>query len=155
MGLFQIAHERKGVLLASFLVRNGVVREGMEHLSNLWFQSATPGSSWKFGLIDDDGFSGLDAQDTLGSHSGWSEISETRQDWEPKSDPTFISHNYYQLETETDSEAEWEFTSAHDIRGFFITDETRLWATSEIAGDPLSVLSGDILKLTYLAQMKD
>lgn len=65
-------------------VRNGVTFQGADYLLGSAFKGATAYSDWRIGLIASSGFTGVDPEDTHGSHPTWIEfagVSGSRPAW--------------------------------------------------------------------------
>src|SRR5690606_15251812 len=65
-------------------VSNGVTTEGRNHLLDVGFHGASQAGAWYLGLIDADGYTGVDGGDTLASHDGWAEFTDysgNRPEW--------------------------------------------------------------------------
>ena len=52
---------------------NTVVNAGLQHILDVTFTGATQVSTWYVGLTDSS--PSVDASDTLGTHSGWTEVT--------------------------------------------------------------------------------
>lgn len=60
-----------------------VTEEGKDHLLDVAFDGGSASGTWYLGIIDNSGFSAVSIDDTLASHAGWSEASESRVAWTP------------------------------------------------------------------------
>jgi hypothetical protein len=52
---------------------NGITDQGIHYLLEAGFRSGTAITAWYAGLIDNAGFTGVDASDVMSSHTGWTE----------------------------------------------------------------------------------
>ncbi len=77
-----VAWEERGV-------PNGTTTGGLNSILGVYFNSGTQLTSWYAGLIDNAGFSSLNAGDTMASHANWTENEDyaesTRRAWSPGS----------------------------------------------------------------------
>jgi len=147
-GWHVIQHVRDGKVLQSFRVPNGIVDEGLNDLLDTNFNDGTQKPAWYIGLIDNSGYTGVANTDTLTSHPGWSEgtpYSGNRKLWDVDAPTGRAIAN--------GTPAEFSITSTASIRGIMVTSaETGttgvLWSTA-LFSSPVSVESGDTLKITY------
>lgn len=81
------ARDPQGNIVAEFPWDNLVTDEGLNELLSATLAGGTQSTSWYLGLTD--GEPTVDGSDTLGSHSGWSEVTDydesDRQTWTPGS----------------------------------------------------------------------
>jgi hypothetical protein len=143
---FRVTHRRNGKVLRQFLAPNIGSREGLEHLVGVLFQGETAGSVWKIGVISGSGYSGIDPDDTLAVHPGWTEFPITRELWNKQatvggSDPNTT------LANQVGNPTVFTFSSGGTVRGSFLTDDTRLWSMASSA--PITILPGDEIEYTY------
>jgi len=131
---------------------NGVVDEGIEHMLDRTFNSATDEPDWYIGLLA--ASPTLAPGDTLASNS-WTEFTAysspaTRQTWSSGAAGTRAVTN--------STTADFTISGgASTVAGIFVCTESTisgpgtseiLWATAEFAS-PASVTGGDTLKVTY------
>ena len=151
-GFFLVEHRNKaGKLIGIYRVPNGIVDVGMNHILETQFHGGTPVTTWYIGLVDDNGWTGFAAGDTMGSHSGWSESTVysagTRPQWTMGAASGRIITNA--------STVDFAINGTAVLKGIFITSDSAksggsgtLWATAEFSST-VSVQSGDTLKITY------
>lgn len=136
--------------------KNGVTNAGIASLLNVYFGAATQITTWYIGLIDNAGFTGLNAADTMASHAGWSEVgsgntsNSTRPQWSPgaASGGSVVNGttvNYSMING-----------SALTVYGvFLVSDSTKagttgtLFSTAAFSTGNQPVNNGDTLKITY------
>ena len=87
-GLYRFrVRDAAGVVVADWTDHNRVVDEGLDYALSAALAGGSPITSWYLGLTDS--APSPDAADTLGSHSGWSEVTaydeSARQAWTPGS----------------------------------------------------------------------
>lgn len=136
--------------------RNGVTNLGFNLMLDSTFRSAsiTTISAWYMGLISNASFTtGLQAGDTMSSHSGWTEDSthytaSNRPSWTPSAAASKAISNATPV----------SFAMNLDntvIKGIFLTSDNTLggtagtlWATG-LFGSDQTLFNGDTLKITY------
>jgi len=57
-------------------IQNTVMTAGMNHMLDTEFHASAQSATWYVGLIRDDNYSSISANDTLASHAGWEEGDE-------------------------------------------------------------------------------
>jgi len=135
-------------------VSNGVTTEGCNYLLDTGFHGGTAASTWYIGLIDSDGYTGLDAGDTLASHDGWSEAtpySGNRPEWAEGAASNGSMTNA--------SAVSIEFNGSATLKGAFLASANTgtsgtLYSTA-LFSTTRSVVSGDTLNLTYTVSIAD
>src|SRR5713101_1673840 len=70
-------HWRNGLCIGKYETHNDIVNEGKNDIFNVYFFSGTQTAtaSWFVGLINNAGFSALNAADVMNSHAGWAEFT--------------------------------------------------------------------------------
>lgn len=67
--------------------RNAATYVGLNYMLETMFNSGTPITAWYVGLINSSGFSAVSVNDTMASHSGWTEFTSysasNRPQWVP------------------------------------------------------------------------
>lgn len=148
-GCYFIEHRNaEGKLIGIYRVPNGIVDVGMNDLLDSTFGAGTQRTAWYIGLIDNSGYTGVSASDTLSSHSGWSEAtpySGNRVAW---SVGTASSRSISNGTT-----ADFSITSSATLKGIFVCTAASgttgiLWSTA-LFSSTVSVQNGDTLKITY------
>ena len=133
---------------------NGITNEGIHYLLEVGFRSddAMPVAQlapWYAGLIDNAGFTGVNATDVMNSHTGWSEATQY--------DETNRQTLAFPAASSRSITAEVSFTmnASKTIEGIFVTsDNTKggttgtLWSTAPFASAP-SLVSGNVLTANY------
>jgi|SRR6185436_3527857 len=131
---------------------NGATTVGLNYMNDVALGGTSQLTPWFLGLINNSGFSALSADDTMGSHTGWSEFTDysesVRQTWTPGSsasgsvtNPTVCSFT--------------NVTNGNVVYGQFLaSDSTKggavgtLWATGAFS-TPRTLESGQVLQTTY------
>lgn len=127
---------------------NGIVTEGRNYMLNCMFGAGTPVSQvdpWYIGLINNSPTPSLSASDTLASHSGWSEITGTRQSW-TDADAASGSKGTTTVST-------FPMLGTYNVYGIMVCSVASgtsgvLWATGAF-DSVIPVLNGDNLKVGY------
>lgn len=134
---------------------NAATLGGMTANFQDFFMGGAQKTSWFLGLIDNDGYAGVDEDDTMSSHAGWAEAtayqSATRPQWAPLACAAGIITN--------SSQVVYTATGAMSLKGFFVASNSTkggttgtLWATALFnAVRTLSAQHG--LRVTYTAVM--
>jgi hypothetical protein len=150
-GYFEVQVLRDKKVVHRERLRNGVTDTGITNLLDWGFRDQTQPTNWYLGIIDNSGYTGVAAGDTMASHSGWNEFttySETnRQEWVTVAAAAKAITNT----TTTD----FSITGAGTLKGIFaVSDNTKsgstgvLWATALFSAT-VAVVNGDTLKITY------
>ena len=152
-GRFVIEHVRKGKVIGTYDMPNGIVNEGKTDILDVYFSDATQtaGSSWFIGLVDSSGYTALNDADTMSSHSGWNEFTSyseaNRVAWGPGAASAQSITN--------SSPATFNISGSGTLKGIFVvTNNTKggtsgtLWATALFSAD-VPVSNGDQLRVTY------
>lgn len=151
------------ILVPRTRVPNGIANLAKLTLLDAWFNGgADAGSAWSIALVDGDTYTQFQATDTALLHGGWAEFSAytvsgnvfVRGDWGSGAAAG-------QAVTNT-SPVVFDFvgiTGTASIQGIFVTSEAAknsssglLWSTASFAA-PLTVQSGDQLRVTYTVQL--
>lgn len=152
-GRFVIEHrDRDDNLKAIYDVPNGITDEGIEHLLDVGFHGSSQTATWYIGLVDNSGFSAFADEDTLGSHTGWSEFTSytesNRVEWEEDAASSRAISN-----TTT---ADFSINATGNVKGIFVTSNNvkstgntgTLWSTAAFSS-VVATANGDTLKVTY------
>ncbi|MEF8794760.1 MAG: hypothetical protein V5A50_13950 [Thiohalorhabdus sp.] len=146
-----LAWDENGHLVREDAWDNLVVDEGLNHILSVVLAGGTQITSWYIGLTD--GSPTTAAGDTMGSHSGWTEVtaySETnRQDWVAGSVGSQSVDN-------SGSKASYSIdTDSKTIGGaFLVSDNTKggtsgtLYSVGAFSGGDLTLNSGSTLDVT-------
>jgi hypothetical protein len=133
-------------------IKNGTTKVGLDDALAVQLGGGTQKTTWYLGLIDDAGFSGLAATDTMASHSGWSESTAYSESVRPTWSPGAVSG---QIISNSGAPATFTANANVTIRGaFLVSNSTKggitgtLWATGTFSVTQVLV-SGQALKVTY------
>jgi hypothetical protein len=140
----------RGRKLWEAIIPNGMTTGGANDNLTTYFNAGTQQTLWYVGLIDNVGFTGLNAADTMASHTGWAEntvYATTRPQWTPAAasggaiagtGPVSIT-----------------FNGSAAIKGAFLcSNNTRggtsgiLWATGQL-GSLQNMSNGQQLSISY------
>lgn len=131
--------------------KNATTNAGLNSALSVYLAAGTQLTTWYMGLINNSGFGGLAAADTMSSHVGWTELTSytesVRQTWTPGAvsgqsvnNPTAVA---------------FTINATVTVNGaFLVSNSTKggttgtLWATGSF-GSPQSLTSGQVLRLTY------
>lgn len=130
---------------------NGTTTAGLNSIESVYFAAGSQITTWYLGLIDNAGFSSLNASDTMGSHGGWAESTayseSVRQTWSPGAASGGVITN--------GTAASFTMNATATIKGAFLTSSNTkggttgtLWATGAFDSNQ-AVVSGQVLKVTY------
>ena len=154
-GYFTIeCFDRDGVLLWETTAENGVVNSALDDVLNVYLRGTAQTPNWYIGLVDNAGFTGFAAADSMSSHSGWSENTNfsnaNRVQWSPAA-----SSNQGVTNTTT-CDFSMNPGSQVTVRGLFLSSDNtkggttgKLFATAAFSGGNQAVNNGDTLKVTY------
>lgn len=134
---------------------NGVASVGLDITLNTLFRATTQPTAWYVGLVDNAGWTGYNAADTMASHSSpnaWAENTQysnsTRPQWSPGAPSGNAIVNAATMN--------FAMTATATIHGLFVcTDNTvggvtgTIFATASFVGGNQGVGPGDTLKVTY------
>lgn len=75
-GRFRVrVYDAAHVLIDDIVICNGMTVQGLNAALSVELCGGTQVNPWFIGLIDNDGFTGLSPNDTMASHSGWTELT--------------------------------------------------------------------------------
>lgn len=145
------AYDRDYSLLWRETIRNGVTLVGLTALVTDFFAGGVQKPNWYGGLINASGYSSVSENDTMTSHSGWTEVTaydgSTRKAWTPLVVSNGLIYNSTSMI--------FNFTASSSIRGLFLaSDSTKsgttgtLWSTA-IMSSTRSFESGQLFSATY------
>jgi hypothetical protein len=152
-GVFSYELYRGKELIIADKLNNGITNQGKNSNLNVYFHNATQIATWYMGLINNSGFTSLDAADTHESHAGWAELTDydeaTRVEWQENEAAS-------QSITNT-TQAVFTLNATVAIRGMFLasvntkasTGAGTLWTTAAFASGAVNADNGDVLKLIY------
>jgi hypothetical protein len=165
-GRYVVEHWRDGQRINEYHFDNGIVNEGKNKLLDVFFDAATAITTWYMGLIDNAGYTALDATDTYDdidqAGNGWDEFTSytyaasgtNRGTWNP--DPA-------SGQSITNSTVvTYDITGTGTVKGLFLCGGIAnaqlkgnhesggtLWATALFGSGDVAVQNGDQLKVTY------
>jgi len=152
-GRFHVEHlDKDGNLKGTYDFPNGIVDVGINDILDVEFGSGSQSGTWYIGLIDNSGFSALDAGDTLSSHSGWSEfVSYTEANRVEWVDDAAASRSKTNSTT-----SNFSVNATGNVYGIFLSNNNVkstgntgiLWSTAAFSS-VVATANGDTLKVTY------
>ncbi|MBX6312832.1 MAG: hypothetical protein IRY99_07950 [Isosphaeraceae bacterium] len=133
-------------------LKNGVTTAALGDVLNVYLRQQPQTPQWFMGIIDNAGFTGLAAGDSMASHPGWSEVTayvgETRPSWSPNAATAGSVSN-----TTT---VDFAINAAKVIKGLFIASASDkggtaglLFSTAAFSDGNKTVGAGDTLKVVY------
>lgn len=167
-GKFVVEHWRNGKRINEYHIRNGITNEGKDNLLSVHFVGGTQLTTWYLGLIDNSGYTALDATDTYDdidqAGNGWDEFKNytdgnngdnttTRPEWGPDAPSAQSVTN--------STVAVYNITGSGTVKGVFAVAGTgsqtkghhaagpKLWATALFTSGDVTVASSDQLKIAY------
>jgi hypothetical protein len=153
VGKWRSEHWRSGKLLDVYDTHNDITTPAKNSLFDTMFNAATQigASSWVAGLIDNSGFTGYNASDTMSSHTGWTEWTSytqtTRVAWGQGAASAAAITNA--------SPITFDINGTGTIRGLFITTVATkggttglLWSAASYSST-VAVVPGDQIRSTY------
>jgi len=151
-GAFKIDHfDQEGNHLGTYNMPNGIVDVGINYLLDAGFNGGTQNSTLYMGLIDNSGFSSLNAADTMGSHAGWTEAVGYTEAGRPEWDAGAAASRQV---TNADT-TNFSINGTATMYGIFITTVNTkggttgiLWSTAAFSST-VATSNGDTLKVTY------
>jgi len=151
IGKFYIKHYRANKLIGEYNINNAVAILGRNRLLDVMFHGTAASGTWYIGLVDNSGYTGFSVNDTIASHTGWTEVTGysegTRVAWSEgaASDAVIASS----------ATSDFSITATKTIKGIFLVNESTkggttgvLWATAAFAAN-VDVENGDTLKVEY------
>lgn len=157
-GVFHFeCYDKNGNLKWADSCHNLVVNAGLQDMNSQYFKGSSYTAAWYLGLVDASGFTAYSANDTMASHTGWTETTAysganrgtVTFGTATTADPSVISNSA--------SQAQFSMTGTVTVKGAFLTstqDKTTnsgvLFSVSSFQspGDR-SVVSGDTLNVRY------
>ena len=150
-GFFTIEVIREGKVIHKERVRNAIVNVGLDYALSVALDGGSQIGNWYIGLVDNAGWSGFNASDTMASHGTWSELQSydetTRPEWAPDAPSGQTISNSVAVT--------FTINATETIKGVFITSNSTkggttgtLWATAGFTST-IPVASTDVLKVTY------
>lgn len=116
-----------GNVLSRHCAKNGLTTEGLNHALDVVARQGA-NSTWKIGLIDDEGFDAVDAADTMSSHAGWTEITAYDEATRPLWGPGVITGKL----AVNASYIAFNMNAAKSIKGMFLSSNNTKGGTTGI-----------------------
>ena len=156
-GVFHFkCYDKDGNLKWEDSAKNLVVNAGLQDMNTKYFKGVTYTAAWYIGLVDNAGYTAYNANDTLASHTGWSETTAysggnratATFGTATTADPSVISNSA--------SPGAFSITGSVTVRGAFLCNVQSnsstsglLFSVSDFTGGNRSVINGDTLNVTY------
>lgn len=132
-------------------IKNGVTNTGMNNMLDVYFNSGSQSANWYIGLIDNSGYSGVAASDTISSHAGWTENT----DYTESNRVAWGNGSASGQAVTNASAAEFSINASITIKGAFVVNQNTkggttgtLYSTGVLAGTQ-ALSSGQTLRVTY------
>lgn len=134
---------------------NGITTEGINYLLEVGFRSDAGSpvaqlAPWYAGLIDNSGYTGVAAADTMSSHSGWSEIT-TQYDESVRQTLAFAAASSRQIT----ASVSFTMNATKTVQGIFVVSNSTKGGTTgtlfstALFSSPPSLISGNVLTANY------
>ncbi len=134
-------------------IKNGATTVGLNYMLNTGFRATSQLTTWYCGIIAATSYSGVSVNDTMSSHSGWTELTgyseSVRQTWSPGAAASGALSNSTAMA--------FTINATTTAQGIFIaSDSTKsgtsgtLWCTA-VEGSAFSVTSGVVFNAIYEA----
>ena len=147
-------YDRDGKLKWKARAKNIIPNAVLNDILNVYFDASSATTTFYMGMVDNSGFTAFAAGDTMSSHSGWTENTNTslstRPTWTPGSASAQSIANGTQVSFPMNP------SGTCTIKGFFLTSNSTLGgttgnlvATAAIGTGPQTCSNGDTLKVTY------
>lgn len=151
-GRFEVQHFRKGELIGTYPLPNGITDVGMNTLLDVMFHGGSQITTWYIGLVNNSGFSSFANGDTMSSHAGWTEFTSydeaTRTEWDEDAAASRSISN-------GTTSADFTISATGVLKGIFVVSNNTkggttgtLWSTAAFT-TTVSVVDDDLLKITY------
>lgn len=129
---------------------NGITDVGIHYLLEAGFRDGAKITAWYAGLIDNAGYTGVAAGDTMSSHTGWTEIS-TQYDEATRQTLSFGAAASRAIT----ASVSFTMNDTKTIKGIFVTSVNTkggttgtLWSTALFSSPP-GLVSGNVLTANY------
>lgn len=136
-----------------WFIGNGATTVGLNYMLNTGFRNTAQSSTWYAGIIAAASYTGVSINDTMSSHSGWTELTgyseSVRQTWSPGAAASGALSNSTAMAFTINST-----TTAQGI--FIVSDSTKsgttgtLWCTA-VEAAAFAVTSGVVFNAIYEA----
>lgn len=133
-------------------ISNGITNEGKNKLLDVMFHGTSAITTWYLGLIDNAGFSALDAADVMNSHTGWDEFTA----YDETTRPAWTEGAASGQSITNGTPVTFTINGSGTLKGGFVTSENTisgttgtLWATAAFSGGTQPVSASNLLKITY------
>jgi len=130
--------------------RNGITNVGIHYLLEAGFRGGSAISTWYAGLIDNSGYTGVAAGDTMSSHSGWTEIT-TQYDEAARQTLTFGAAATRLIT----ASVSFTMNASKTVQGIFVNSVSTkggttgtLWSTALFSSAP-GLVAGNVLTANY------
>jgi len=157
IGTFHTEHRRNGKLIRTDVIKNMIVNVGKNYILQTAFTDGTQTASNSFfiGWINNSGYTGTAATDTMASHGGWTEwtnySSSTRIAWLPVAGAQLVGNAATPLS--------FVMSSAGTLQGIFLTTNSTKGGTTgnlistALYTTPNTVAVNDDIRTVYVYNM--
>ena len=163
-GVFTVTcYDKEGNLKWETKAKNLVTKQGLQDMNTKYFTGATYTAAWYIGLVDNAGFTAYSTDDTMASHTGWTESiaysggnrGTATFGTATTADPSVISN--------VASQASFSINNNAVIRGAFLTSTQSnttntgvLFSEADFESPGTrTVASGDVLNVRYDFSLAD
>jgi hypothetical protein len=130
---YRVECVRKGKVVWVEEFENLVVTAGLNKLLDATFKTGLASPAWYVGLVDNVGFTGYNAADTMASHGGWSEGTPYSNATRPAFTPGTISGGSVDNSA---AKAVFNINATATVRGCFTADDnTKGGSTGTLYGE--------------------
>lgn len=150
-------HDKDGNLKWVAETPNLVVNVGLQYMAGTALTSTSQITSWYLGLYGAASSNNPAAGDSMGSHAGWTEVTDYSESTRPAATFAAATNANPSVVTNTASKATFTMNNTVTVGGAFLTSNNTKGGTTgtlfsaadfQAPGDR-SVVSGDILSVTY------
>jgi len=152
---------RGGKLLLPRTACNAVTNTAKNRFLDGWFNAGTieTNTTWSIGLVDAATYSSFQLTDTMSSHTGWQEFTDYTVGGVGTNRGLWSQGAASGQAVTNASPVTFDFTASGTIQGIFVVSNITkgstanlLWSTASFLS-PLTVESGDQLRVTYTVQL--
>lgn len=165
-GRYVVEHWRDGKRFNEYHFRNDITNEGKNHLLDVVFHAQTVITAWFMGLIDNAGYTALDATDTYDdidqAGNGWDEFTNYTEEASSVNRAAWAEDAASGQSITNSTVAVFDITGSGTVKGLFLggglanaelkgnhDPSGTLWATALFGSGDVAVQNGDQLKVTY------
>lgn len=147
-------YDKHGNLRWRDAAKNIIPTIGLNDILNVYYAVGSQSAAWYLGMVDNAGFTAFNSTDTMASHSGWTENTNTSLPSRPVWTPSAASGA--SISNGTAVTVTMNPSTTCTIKGFFLANNNTLGGTSGLLsseaalGTPQLCNPGDTLKVTMI-----